>query len=247
MFWDRVQEGLAGWVIPRLDGRVVITSRIAEDYAAGKHYVMIDGGVAPEIISQLPPLEKPVPETAEFVLVFAGSLDEVNGIQLILDAFALLKDATYRLWIAGQGPLKEVVLEASRRDQRIVYRGMLTMDQVMKMYGEANVLLNIRPASKSETPYCFPSKLIEYFAVGRLVITTAVAHAAKEYAGFGLFLNIETPDALAQLIEQGRRMGVVQRTDFGSRARDYMVKNKLWAKQGERIAKYLAEHVLQFL
>lgn len=239
MLWHRLEEIQARWIMPRLSGRIVITKKIMVDYAADAHSLLVDGGITDEVVAQLPDFENAFPAKAEFILAFAGRLTEENGIRLILQAFALLKDGSYRLWIAGQGPLEGEVREAVGRDPRIVYKGILTMREVMDMYRESQILLNIRLVRGGGTQYCFPSKLIEYFVVGRLVISTPVAHAADEYGGFGLFLKVEMPCELARLVEDGRKLGCQSRTEMGSRAREYVLANKTWRKQGERIAQYI--------
>jgi glycosyltransferase involved in cell wall biosynthesis len=225
--------------MPRLDGRVVITERIAEDFAPAKHFLHVDGALGAEVLGRLPPLEDGEEVPKEFTLFFAGRLWEANGVRVILRAFSLLGDPGLRLFIAGQGPLKDLVVEAAARDPRIRYLGFLGMDEVMKLYGEVDVLLNIRLTSRVQTPYLFPSKLLEYYATGKIVITTPVAHAEREYGHFGFVLREETPEALARLIESVRAQPPRKRLEMGRAARRYMLAEKTWARQGERIARYL--------
>jgi glycosyltransferase involved in cell wall biosynthesis len=236
--YQRMIFHMTKWIIPRLDGRIVITEQIVTDFAPGKSFLLVDGGVTKEALSIFEPVGKPV-ERPEFVLAFAGSLWEGNGIPVILKAFAQLKDPACRLWIAGKGELQDEVLKASANDPRISYKGLLDHQGVLAMYEAADVLLNIRITKQVEVPYAFPSKFIEYLATGKCVVTTSFAHVESEYGQYCFVMKSETPEALAEVIENVRKMGSEERQRFGAEAREYVARNKTWERQGLRIAKYL--------
>ena len=238
MFWYRVDDALAKLIVPRLDGRVVITERISQDYAPNSHYLHVDGAVPVENIPDWPARSSAVPQT-EFVLAYGGSLWEINGIRLLLEAFSLLKEPIYRLEIAGDGILRNEVVDASKRDKRIIYHGTLSHDQVVERYRRADVLLNIRLTSQMATPYLFPSKLIEYFSMGRTIITTGIAHVEKEYGEYGFVLREETPKGLARLIETVQTLDADMRIKMAIQGREYVRAYKTWEYQGQRIADYL--------
>lgn len=236
MFWYRVDDFCARRLVRRLDGRIVITRAILDDYAPGAHGLHVDGAVDEAVIPDWP---LPPPRD-EFVLCLAGSLWELNGVRLLLDAFARLDDPTLRLEIAGRGELSDLVCQAAAADPRIRYHGLLTHDQVLELYRQSDVLLNIRLTQGVGKSYLFASKLLEYLAMGRNVITTAMAHAAEEYGPFAYILRDETPEALAALIQQIRQTPFAERQARAEAGRHYMKLNKTWRRQGERMAAYLS-------
>lgn len=236
MFWYRVDDFFARRLVRRLDGRIVITRAIIDDYAPGAHGLHVDGAVDEAIIPDWPP----PPPRDHFTLCLAGSLWELNGVRLLLDAFKLLDDPTLRLEIAGHGALVDLVREAAAADPRIRYHGLLTHEQVLELYRQSDVLLNIRLTQGVGKSYLFASKFLEYLAMGRTVITTAMAHAAEEYGQFAFVLRDETPEALAELIRQIRRTPLDERLARAEAGRRYMKLNKTWRRQGERMAAYLS-------
>lgn len=236
MFWYRVDDFFARRLVHRLDGRIVITRAILDDYSPGAHGLHVDGAVDEAIIPDWPP----PPPRDQFVLCLAGSLWELNGVRLLLDALKLLDDPTLRLEIAGHGALTDLVRQAAARDARICYHGLLTHEKVLELYRQSDVLLNIRLTQGVGKSYLFASKFLEYLAMGRTVITTAMAHAAEEYGRFAYVLREETPEALAALIRQIRCAPVAERHARAEAGRRYMKLNKTWRRQGERMAAYLS-------
>jgi glycosyltransferase involved in cell wall biosynthesis len=59
--------------------------------------------------------------------LFIGRLSEEKGLTILLNAF---KDCPFLLKIAGDGPLKELVLNAAKQFSNIIYLGSLTNEKV---------------------------------------------------------------------------------------------------------------------
>ena len=238
--WHRLAHRLSRWLVPRLDGRVVITPAIERDFAGGQPCLLVDGGVSEAWLDrfEVAPPASSDPGTCVFLL--AGTLWEVNGARLALDAFERLREPGFRLLVTGRGPLQAVVEAAAARDARIQYLGFLGQDDFPGVYARADVLLNIRLTQSGADPYNFPSKLHEYLATGRVVISTPAVHIREEYGGFCLMLEREDADALAELMRHAARMPAGEREAIGRRARAYMRAEKTWTAQGRRIAAYLA-------
>jgi glycosyltransferase involved in cell wall biosynthesis len=241
--YHRLIFRMTKWIVPRLDGRIVINEAVVRDFAPGKHFLLVDGGVSLETMRRCEQFRK-CAERPEFTLAFAGRLWEGNGIPIMLKSFARLSDPTYRLCIAGKGGLEDEVRTAAARDHRIIYKGFLDHEGVMQMYESADVLLNIRLTKLVNLPYVFPSKFLEHLSSGRPVITTAPAHTEKEYGDLCFILKEENPEGLTSLIEKVRGMGAAERTGIASRAKAFMMRERTWERQGTRIAEYLAKKVL---
>jgi len=242
----RITFAFSRWLIPCFDGHIVLADRIMQDFAPGRPYYRLDGGITRAILDRTGDDFKPqrAPQSP-FTMVAAGSLDEANGILLMLEAFPMLKGEHWRLIIAGRGPLEQCVRDAAARDPRIEYRGYLDFDEVLDLYSSADVLLNIRLTKALATDYFFPSKMMEYMASGTLVITTCTGHVEEEFGEFCFLLRNETPKGLAKMIERVAAMDPQDRAAKGRQAREYMRANKLWDVQGREVLKYLCRHVLK--
>ncbi|MFB2119500.1 glycosyltransferase family 4 protein [Parapedobacter sp. 2B3] len=96
--------------------------------------------------------------------LFIGRLAEEKGMNVLLDAF---KGTDYSLRIAGDGPLKDRVIETTRISPNITYLGSLGRSAISQQLAECSALLF--PSIWYEG---LPMTLIEAFAAGTPVIAS---------------------------------------------------------------------------
>jgi len=236
-------EFFARLLIPRVSGRIVINDYVAEDYAPGKHFLLVDGGISNSVISRLFDLneEKRHPET---IFLCAGALWPINGTQVVLDAMRINENPNVNVWFAGKGIDLPLITEAEAKDDRIKYLGMLTLDQLFSYYKQSDVLMNIRVTEPDECRYLFPSKFFEYLATGKYVLTTSVAHLERDYGGMCTVLPDTSAGMLAKTMDGIAGLPKEVLLEKGARARRYMLENRTWESQSARIADYLRNTVL---
>jgi glycosyltransferase involved in cell wall biosynthesis len=239
--YHRLDFALQRWLLPHFDGWMVVSQAIAEDLVPGQRVCRIEGGIKAELFGE-PPL--PRPGGSPFRMVLAGGIEPYNGVDLLLEALRWLP-ADCEIVLAGTGALTDDVVAAARRDRRVVYRGFLTLDEVLELYRSADLLLNLRVTKALDTRYFFPSKLMEYLASGVPVLSTCTGHVEEEYGAYVYLLRDETPEALADAISTIRGVAPAERRALGLRAREYMLATKTWPKQGERLVAYIREFVLR--
>jgi glycosyltransferase involved in cell wall biosynthesis len=236
---------LQRWLLPRFDGHIVVADQIATDFFPGRPYVRVEGGVDKAFLERTRrPNDRAAKANDPFAFVFAGWLNEANGLIILLSAFGLLRGPGFRLRIAGSGPLSPIVEEASRQDPRIHYLGTLDSESLAHVYLAADALLNVRLTKGIDTRYFFPSKLIEFMASGVPTITTSVAHAESEFDGLVYLLRDESVRGLADLMSFVASRSHEERGKIAARARAYAVTNKTWDVQTAKVAHYLREFVL---
>jgi glycosyltransferase involved in cell wall biosynthesis len=232
-------------LIPLFDGHVVAAEATAQDFLANRPYVRMEGGISEEMISLTKDLtEMENPAAHPFRIAFAGRVDETNGIPALLEAFSLLEGDQYRLRIAGGGPLERKVREAAANDSRIEYLGFVPFSEVLQLYKNSDVLVNVRVTKDMNTRYFYPGKMMEYLASGTPVITTCTGHTEAEFGDFVYLLHDETPRGLATLIEKVAGARPDERRQLGLAARAYMSTHKTWEAQTKRVAQFIREVVL---
>jgi glycosyltransferase involved in cell wall biosynthesis len=248
LFW-RLDYALQRWLIPRFDGHIAVADRIMKDFAPDRRYVRVEGGILPEKFRTAPRIHSNRRGPNEpFVVVAAGSLDEANGVDVLLEAMSSLESPDVRVCIAGDGPLAPLVRQVAARDPRLTYCGYLSFDDVLSLYATADLLVNVRVTKSIQTRYFFPSKLIEYLASGVPVLTTRTGHVEEEFGDAALFLDDETPTGLASRLKEIMSMDRNELQTLGDSARARVLETKTWTAQGGKVAKYLKETVeLRFL
>lgn len=235
MLGYKMAERTAEKYIPLLNGRIIINELIAEHYAANKDYILVDGGVNEQVINHLFPLKEKTGDVYTFVL--AGMLWDQNGTKLVLDAMERYRNPNVRIVFAGKGKDVTLIEEAVKKDPRISYVGMLNMDDLFKLYEQADVLLNLR--MEEDVDFHFPGKLLEYLATGRYVISTPVAHAERDYGEYMGVLHDKTPEGLIHMMENVQQMGKKRLNETGMNARRFMLENRTWDVQTKRILEYM--------
>lgn len=231
----KYSEKKAHKYIPLLDGRIVINENMVAEYAPNKDYILVDGGINDEIISRLFPLEESAEKSVTYVL--AGMLWDQNGTKLVLDAMKLHPELDAKVIFAGKGIDVPLIEEAAKVDRRIEYVGMLNMDELFKVYEKADVLLNLR--IEEEVDMHFPSKLLECLTVGKLVLSTPVAHAERDYGQYMKILHEITPGSLAKVMAEISTISKAKLLEIGIKARAFMLENRTWQVRTKEIVKYI--------
>ena len=230
----RYFERLAYKYIPLIDGRIVINEKIIAEYAPGKDYLLIDGGVNNDLIHRLFPLQPSESNTVTYVL--AGMLWEQNGTRLILDALKLCPELDIRVIFAGKGNDVKIIEEISMIDKRVTYVGMLTPDQLFEIYQTADVLLNLR--IEEDNDMHFPSKLLEYMSLGKCVLSTPIAHAERDYGEYLDFLHTQTPQGLADKMREISLRSKSDLFDKGQKMRKFILSTRTWDIRTGEILEY---------
>ncbi len=239
-FFNRVDFFLQRKIIPLFDGHVSVSDRIMEDFAPGRQFVRLEGGVTAEMLHKPDAAGRnPWNKTSRFTIVSAGSLDEANGFKVLLEAFSQLQGDQYRLFIAGGGPLSSEVQKAAELDTRISYYGFIPFAEVLALYRSANVLINMRLTKTLDTKYFFPSKMMEYLASGTPVISTCTGHVESDFGDFVFLLRDETATSLAEMIRQVKSLDPSLLAERGLKAQAYMEKNKTWDAHGRKVADFI--------
>jgi glycosyltransferase involved in cell wall biosynthesis len=130
--------------------------------------------------------EVPIDETSGPSYLFVGQLIERKGIFQLLRAFSGL--ARGRLWLVGEGPLREYIERAADGDSRIRYLGHLRAEELARVYAAADVLV-------------VPS----LYEVWGLVVNEALEHGLPVIATdqTGAADDLIVPDVTGAIVEAG--------------------------------------------
>ena len=149
----------------------------------GKPYVVVEGLADRAVLDEPNTLEHKFPEK---VCMMAGLLEEIYGVDILLNAFRRVELPEARLWFYGRGSAVEAIREASRRDSRISYRGELANQEIVRLEKKAALLVNPRPPEGEWTAYSFPSKNMEYMASGTPLMAYDLSQDRMDLHLFGL-------------------------------------------------------------
>jgi len=187
----------------KMNGLITLTKHIANDLAAQTvPYLVVEGAVSIDMLEsgshQVNNLSINATDKGERIIFYAGGLSSEYGVKILLDAFSLLPCHNYRLWLCGSGKMESAVKNAAMRDHRIIYWGVKTNSEVIQLEKHSTILINPRPSNNEFTKYSFPSKLLEFMASGRPVITTPLKGIPDDYESYVNILEDQSPAGLAR-------------------------------------------------
>lgn len=180
-FRDRIESNLKMKLATIVDNYVFLTKHMA-DLFSKKPNIVIEGFL-PDI--QYDYNQKRVAKS----ILYTGSLNPNYGILDLLDAFSLIDDPEYQLWICGAGGVEEIIRDRSHKDSRIHFYGFLNKKVIVKMQSSCDVLVNPRTPDGIYTKYSFPSKTMEYLLSGSKVVMHRLPGVPDEYYNYIKVIN----------------------------------------------------------
>jgi colanic acid biosynthesis glycosyl transferase WcaI len=164
---------------------------------------------------------------SRFVLLFAGNIGLVQGLDTVVDAAAALPpDSNALIAIVGDGT------DRRRLEERVAARGLearvhflarRSMEAMPPLFAAADALLvHLRKSELSRL--VIPTKTLAYLAAGRPIIMAMEGAAADVVtaAGAGLVLPSEDAARMVAAIETLRTLPEAERQAMGARAMAYL-------------------------
>lgn len=162
-----------------------------------------------------------------FVLLFAGNLGLVQGLDTIVDTAAALPPASNALLaLVGDGTDRQrLQQQVARRGlgHRVQFLDRRPMDAMPALFAGADALLvHLRRSELSRL--VIPTKTLAYLAAGRPIVMAMEGAAADlvAEAEAGLVLPSEDAPRLVEAIERLRTLPEDERCAMGERARAYL-------------------------
>ncbi len=218
-----------------IDGFIALTKGIEEKVNKYKKPFMIIEGIASEkkmVLSKENDEEK--------IILYTGTLRKKYGIMTLLEAFKDIEFSKYKLYICGKGEAEEDIKEYAISDKRIVYKGLVTQEEAIRLQSIATVLVNPRPNNDDFIKYSFPSKTIEYLSSGKPVICHRLDCIPSDYDEYLFYINDLSCRALKEKIIEVCEMSSEDRHKVGIRGQQFINTQKSESVQGAKVIK-LAE------
>jgi glycosyltransferase involved in cell wall biosynthesis len=140
-------------------------------------------------------------------VLFSGTLLEEVGCSLLLDALEILRrqhsEVVHRMYVVvtGKGPFAEAFRRLAEEEPEWLSFGesVRRMDY-LNVLKSSHVGLSLRLSAFEMGATTFPSKVVEYAEYGLLVLTTRASDVPTLFGETALYLDEETPEALAVLL-----------------------------------------------
>lgn len=176
----------------------------------------------------------------KIIVMYSGNIDRKFGVIQLLDSIKLIKDSNYEFWFSGYGNAVRELQKRAEADKRIKYLGFLpSRKALLKKQKRATMLINMRLPSKKSSAYCFPSKLFEYMASGRPVLSFRIDGIPDEYYKYLVEIRTTQPRDIAFAIKRVGSLSQCERMRIGREAKRFILQNKTAEHQVKRILQFI--------
>ncbi|MPQ45259.1 glycosyltransferase, partial [Clostridium tarantellae] len=169
------------------------------------------------------------------IILYTGTLNEKYGVIHLVNAFKSIKNSNYELVFCGDGDSKNKIIEESKKDNRIILKGILPREEILKIQKEATVLVNPRKDDNEFCKYSFPSKLLEYLYSGVPIIAYKLRGITNEYDDYINYVEGGSDEALRNKILEICEKKYYERKKIAEEGRNFIIKNKSSKVQCEKI------------
>lgn len=230
----RMDQKLINKCLSKFDGFALLSPYMKEKLPVGnKPWLQFEG------IYQIPESQKEnTPKEVNKTIMYTGNIYRKRGVDMLLEAFSQIEHPNYRLWIRGNGDLKQTIIEMSKTDSRIMYFEPMEREELLRMERRSTLMVNPTPASWEFTKYFFPSKNMEYMASGTPTLMFHLACMPKEYDQH-LYYCEESVDALRDKIVEICEKPQEELNEFGRKASEFILKKKNAKVQAGRLVEFI--------
>lgn len=227
----RIKNG----VIKSYDSYIFLTEQMNKLLNVRKKpYVIIEGFADSNVLKEPNTIEKKYPQK---VIMMAGLLENIFGVDALLEAFQQIHCPDAILKFYGKGSSVSAIEDAASKDKRIFYCGELTNNQIVEEEKKATLLVNPRPAEGEWTAYSFPSKNMEYMASGTPLVAYDLPCIPREYIPY--FYQITDESQMGQLLQELLYKDQEELHSFGLKAQKWITEHKNAKVQADKVVRML--------
>lgn len=226
---NKVYANFQMHTVRRFDKVITLSKRSEKILKSKQKIYCMEGGISKDVYNyfgEMTEIHTPVR------LNYSGLLHPVMGVDLLLEAFREVARPDVRLYISGKGPLREKVLQAAKDDTRIIYTGFLSYEEYLQQLKDVDILINPRNMKLKDNDNNFPSKIMEYLATGKLIVST-------KFYGYERFpKEIVFSDSNVEMLKEKIEFAldqVAQNTKSRYEKERTFAEDFLWEKQIQRM------------
>lgn len=231
----RIEDRRQISVISSFEGIIPLTMHIPKDFAPNTKYCVVEAGCNPEDYINSPKSDR---TGREYKVVFSGTLNELSGIEDLIQSFVNIENENIKLEIYGDGPFREKVQQQTETLKNVRYLGKVTNDEMLRIQSEADLLVCPRKKDDFTTKYTFPSKVLEYICSGVPVLANHLPGIPDEYENYINYVEDETPQSWSKSITQILLVNNEFYRDKAVNAKKVVLNKKSWNVQCKRVIEH---------
>jgi len=158
--------------------------------------------------------------------IYAGTLNKIYGIKMLVEAFIEANIPNSKLKIFGIGDYSNELKEICKNNPNIEYDGLVSNEFVVEEEKNATLLINPRPNIGEYTKYSFPSKTLEYMVSGTPVLCFKLDGIPEDYYEYVYTIEDYSKESFVNSLTNILSKDNNELEEFGKRAAMYVLQNK---------------------
>ena len=195
----------------------------------------MDGGAA--VFKGEPPLTRSssaIPKSP--TLVYTGALDIWRGLDFMKRVVSLCKNQDVHFIFCGKCD-KEKMWAEFGNDKRVDVRGFVSVEELDCICRDATVFLNVRDPNIGNNILNYPSKVPQYLAWGRPVVSTWIDSFSPDYRDV-LEICENTPESYVEKLNEVLTWTDGQRQVKFEEIKSWFERRKNWNHQARRLMEF---------
>ena len=238
-FLKKIYLNMSDKDISKFDAHILLTDQMNSLFNKENKKNLLIESMVPIQESKEPEAEK----EEGFVIMYAGKLHEKFGAKNLADAMNYIDDERVKMWIYGDGDSVDYIINKSKTDPRIVYKGVVPVEEVEKTIRRVSLLVNPRPCDNEFTKYSFPSKTVEYMMSGTPFASTRLPGIPDEYFNYIMPVEDYSAKGIAETVNHILNLSEKELKKKAEEAKGFVSREKNNIRQGEKIVDFLKEIV----
>lgn len=216
-----------------IDKFVLLTNNMSDKLKV-TDYVVVEG-VATDIFDNIDTsYDNELDNGCKYIL-YTGTLNKKYGVLNLVKAFRNINKPNYKLILCGAGDSENDIVKAQNQDSRILFKGQVTREEVLKLQKKSTVLINPRQNIDEFTKYSFPSKNLEYLSSGTPLIAYKLDGIPDEYDNYIYYVNDNSIKSLKNKIIDICEKDKDELNEFGLKAKQFVLSEKNNIAQAKKI------------
>lgn len=152
----------------KYDVVIGLSQNIKQKLNNSQKFIVMEGGISINEFEHF----KLSPQKDIVNIMYSGLLSDITGVDIFLEAIKMNNNNKLRFIITGKGPFEEKIKELEKLDSRVIYYGYVDYKEYIRLLEKSDILINPRNMNLDQNKNNFPSKIMDYLASGRIIIST---------------------------------------------------------------------------
>lgn len=242
----RLLKGMDAWLIKKILGRMDAMFALAPDLvrclAPGRPALIFPGIFESTLDDSIIQADRSSESVASnpYTILYAGGLSKAYGVDRLVNAVLDLQpEVSICLKLFGRGDQEDMIRKLAAENPRFFYGGFVNAEYLVTELYAADLLINPRPTDAIFTALSFPSKLIEYLATGRPVLTTQIPSIPNDLKNHFYYISDESPEGIRASICALMELPMIDRVKHGMAAQNFVRAHYSEAMIGRKIAEFI--------